>query len=41
MRYPIFGSGACNALQLAFVTEAEFDRVVDRTKMVKSHVASE
>ena len=27
------------ALQLGFVTEAEFDRVVDPTKMVRSYVA--
>ena len=40
MRYPIFGSGACHALQLAFVTEAEFDRVVDPKKMVKPYVAA-
>jgi fumarate hydratase class II len=29
------------ALQLGFVTEAEFDRVVDPTKMVKPYVASQ
>jgi len=29
------------ALQLGFVTEAEFDRVVDPKKMVKPYVASE
>ena len=29
------------ALQLGFVTEAEFDRVVDPAKMVKPYVASE
>src|ERR1700726_2049297 len=29
------------ALQLGFVTEAEFDRVVDPTKMVKPYVASD
>jgi fumarate hydratase class II len=29
------------ALQLGFVTEAEFDRVVDPAKMVKPHVAGE
>jgi fumarate hydratase class II len=28
------------ALQLGFVTEAEFDRVVDPTKMVRPHVAT-
>jgi fumarate hydratase class II len=28
------------ALQLGFVTEAEFDRLVDPTKMVKPYVAS-
>ncbi len=28
------------ALQLGFVTEDEFDRVVDPTKMVKPYVAS-
>jgi len=28
-------------LQLGFVTEAEFDRVVDPKKMVKPYVASE
>jgi fumarate hydratase class II len=27
-------------LQLGFVTEAEFDRVVDPAKMVKPHVAT-
>jgi fumarate hydratase class II len=27
------------ALQLGFVTEAEFDRVVDPTKMVRPYVA--
>jgi fumarate hydratase class II len=29
------------ALQLGFVTEAEFDRIVDPKKMVKPYVASE
>jgi fumarate hydratase, class II len=29
------------ALQLGFVTEAEFDHVVDPAKMVKPYVASE
>ena len=29
------------ALQLGFVTEAEFDRIVDPAKMVKPYVASE
>ena len=29
------------ALQLGFVTEAEFDRIVDPTKMVKPYVASD
>jgi fumarate hydratase class II len=28
------------ALQLGFVTEAEFDRIVDPRKMVKPYVAS-
>src|ERR1700728_3512198 len=29
------------ALQLGFVTEAEFDRIVDPSKMVKTYVARE
>ena len=29
------------ALQLGYVTEAEFDRIVDPKKMVKPYVASE
>jgi fumarate hydratase class II len=29
------------ALKLGYVTEAEFDRVVDPAKMVKPYVASE
>jgi len=29
------------ALKLGFVTEAEFDRVVDPKKMVRPHLASE
>jgi fumarate hydratase class II len=29
-----------DALQLGFVTEAEFDRVVDPAKMVKPYVAT-
>ena len=28
------------ALQLGFVSEAEFDRIVDPTKMVRPYVAS-
>jgi len=31
--------GPVAALQLGFVTEAEFDRIVDPKKMVKPHVA--
>ena len=29
------------ALKLGYVTEAEFDRIVDPAKMVRSYVASE